>query len=198
MPVSALPVINLLPWREARQRRRRVLFFVILGTLLLMVMAIAAGAVLLTKSILSAREQANVAMSSQVAALQHAISEQDAVFDAYQLQGVELAQTTRLHTARLRQIRTFVTLLGMESEGLTLDRLRYEPAAIYAAGSADSARHVSRWMRMLGEHSDVLNTELQMLSIEEDRSQERHVYFYRVKFELKLPDMGLMHREAGS
>jgi hypothetical protein len=53
-------------------------------------------------------------------------------------------------------------------------------------------------MSMLDEHSDVLTPKLQALSVEEGRSERRQVYIYRVKFELKLPDIGFMDGEAGS
>ncbi|MEX0739370.1 MAG: PilN domain-containing protein [Pseudohongiella sp.] len=186
MRVSTLMTINLLPWREARQLRRRQWFWAGLAAAALLAVVAVATAALIAQSVISGRERHNSGMAAQLDALQQRVSEQDALFEAYQRQDAEWAGTRRLHSARLRQTRTLVALLANEPEGLTLDRLRYAPPAIVVEGAAESAGRVSQWMMLLGNHPYIDNPELQALRVEDISSGGRPIYFYRVRFELPV------------
>lgn len=187
LPTSSIrmPIINLLPWRETRQLRRRQIFCVALAVSMALTFALVAGAAQLARAKVSGYELAGDQKRAGIAAMQLRIYKQDSGFAAYQRQHAEFTRTRRLHTARVKQARILAGLPHTMVAGLTLDRLRYDPPAVQLQGSAESARHVSQWLAVLGEYADISNAELQALYVDETSEQrERQVYFYRIRLEL--------------
>lgn len=196
MALSAIMTVNLLPWREARQLRRRRVFCAGLTVSLVVVFAAVAGAVTLGRSVLLQHERDNYLLDARAALVKQRVDDQDAVFGDYQRQGVDLTRTRHLHAARTKQVRTLLLVATTPSEGLTLDRLRYTPPVVHLSGSAGSARQVSRWLAMLDGHNDILEPELQELYVDDKQpSSKRQVFLYRIRFELKTPDIGLLNSE---
>lgn len=190
MVVPHTPLVNLLPWREARQLRRRQLFLLSIACAVVLTLLSVAGVYLLVLAALTERELGNASLAEQITVLQQHATEQDALFADLQRQQSVFARTRQLHAARIRQSRLLSALAQTRQQGVVLGELRFEPPAIQLTGSARSAQHVSQWLRVLATHTDIATVELLALYLNPQREADtRQDYFYHVRLELHGPDV---------
>lgn len=197
MSANTIALINLLPWREDRQLRRRQRFCVSLLATATMALAMVAGAVMWSTSLVSERIRVNAVLQSEVGALRQRINHQDLVFRGYQRKQADFADTRRLHAARVQQTRLLTGLSGMMSNGLALTGLHYEPSAVQLHGSARSAQQLSQLLQLLRQRPDIVSAELQALSLNQPPdSAGRQDYSYRLRLQLSPSDLDFMAPEG--
>ncbi len=190
MPGDIVPVINLLPWREARQLRRRRRFCLGLSGAIMVTLAVVAGALMWVTAMVSGQAQDNTDLQSVLSSLQQRIDTQNTVFAGYQKQQADFARTRRLHAARLQQTRMLTEVSVMMSRGLTLSGLRYDLSAVQLRGTAGSAQLVSEAVQHLRHRNDIAGAELQDLALAEPPDTiRRQDYSYHIR--LQLPPSGL-------
>lgn len=193
MVTSHTPLINLLPWRDARQLRRRQLFLVSIAGAAVLTLLCVAGVRLRVLAAVTEREQGNASLGEQIAVLQQHVNEQDALFADLQRQQSAFARTRQLHAARIGQSRLLAELAQTRQHGVVLDELHFAPPVIQLTGSARSAQDVSPWLRLLETRAGIATAELQALYLDPQREADtRQDYFYHVRLGLRGPDTSYM------
>lgn len=191
MSTDTIPLINLLPWREARQLRRRQRFLLSLGGAATVTLLIVVGAVALAKALVSGHEHRNTVLGAETASLKQRINELDAADDRYRQQHSQDARIRNLHAARLKQTRMLAAIPATISRGLLLTELRFAPPFVQLQGSAKTARHVSQWLRLLEARADVISAELQAIYLQQSATAATaQTYVYHIDLQLQATETG--------
>ena len=158
-----MPRINLLPWREQQRKERKLALGVALGGAAVAAALVTLGANLFYNSLISAQEERNELLQSEIRELDKQIERINTLETQKQNFIARMQIIEKLQRSRPEVVHLFDELVRTIPDGTYLTLLEQNKARLKIQGVAQSSTRVSTFMRNIDSSEWLRNPELEVI-----------------------------------